>query len=168
MGLKQLEPVVEKLGDYSFYITPFPAFKAANLSGELASTLTPLLSALVPLLGGDGTEEGNGGLFDIDASKAASAIGSCAAIDGNKIEKLAKALLLSGNVSVEYTDEDGNQHAERLTSDLVNEIFCGEVQDLFILCFYVIRLNFNGFFKKITGLSGPVRSDIQKKRRRIV
>ena len=90
MGLKQLEPVVEKLGDYSFYITPFPAFKAANLSGELASTLTPLLSALVPLLGGDGTEEGNGGLFDIDASKAASAIGSCAAIDGNKIEKLAK------------------------------------------------------------------------------
>ena len=67
-----------------------------------------------------------------------------------------------------YTDEDGNQHAERLTSDLVNEIFCGEVQDLFILCFYVIRLNFNGFFKKITGLSGPVRSDTQKKRRRIV
>ena len=167
MGLKQMEPVVEKLGDFTFYITPFPAFKAANLSGELASTLTPLLTALVPLLGGD-DEDGKGGLFDVDVTKAASAISSCAAIDGNKIEKLAKALLLTGNVSVEYTDEDGNQHAERLDQDLVNEIFCGEVQDLFILCFYVIRLNFNGFFKRIAGLSGPVRSDTQRKKRRIV
>lgn len=168
MALKQLEPVVEQLGEYSFYITPFPAFKAANLSGELASTLTPLLTALVPLLGSGDEEEGGGGLFDIDVTKAASAISSCAAIDGNKIEKLAKALLLSGNVSVEYTDENGNQQAERLNSDLVNEIFCGEVQDLFILCFYVIRLNFNGFFKRFTGPSGPVRSDTQRKKRKIV
>ena len=38
MKLKQLEPVVETVGDYKFYITPFPALKAANMTGELAST----------------------------------------------------------------------------------------------------------------------------------
>ena len=43
MALKQMEPTKETVGGYNFYIKPFAAFKAANLTGELASVLAPLL-----------------------------------------------------------------------------------------------------------------------------
>ena len=50
MALKQMEPTKETVGGYNFYIKPFAAFKAANLTGELASVLAPLLGALAPLV----------------------------------------------------------------------------------------------------------------------
>ena len=49
--LKQLEPKKETIGGLNFYIRPFPAMIAANLTGDLASLLTPVLAALMPLVG---------------------------------------------------------------------------------------------------------------------
>ena len=49
--LRQTEPKKETIGDYNFYIKPFPAMVAANLTGDLASLLTPVLAALLPLVG---------------------------------------------------------------------------------------------------------------------
>lgn len=37
--LKQLEPKKETIGGLNFYIRPFPAMVAANLTGDLASLL---------------------------------------------------------------------------------------------------------------------------------
>lgn len=147
MALKQLEPSVEKVGGMKFYITPFPAFKAANLTGELASVLAPLLGVIAPLVD-------NGDLMDVDAGKAAEAMANCTSINGDKLEKLMKKLLLGGHIAVESANEDGTTEGQRLNEDLANEIFCGDVQEMFILCFHVIKLNFNGFFKKIAALSG--------------
>ena len=48
--LRQTEPKKETIGDYNFYIKPFPAMVAANLTGDLASLLTPVLAALLPLV----------------------------------------------------------------------------------------------------------------------
>lgn len=149
MALKQVEPTVEKVGGNKFYITPFAAFKAANLTGELASVLAPLLGVLVPLVN-------DGSLMDVDARKAAEAMANCTAIDGCKLEKLLKKLLLGGHITVEFTNEDGEEEGERLNEDLANEIFCGDVQDMFVLSFHVIKLNFNGFFKKLAALYGKV------------
>lgn len=147
MALKQVEPTMETVGENKFYITPFAAFKAANLTGELASVLAPLLGVLAPLVN-------DGSLMDVDAGKAAEAMANCTAIDGDKLEKLMKKLLLGGHITVEFTNEDGEPEGERLNEDLANEIFCGDVQDMFVLCFHVIRLNFNGFFERFAGLSG--------------
>lgn len=151
MALKQAEPRHEQVGGYDFYITPFAAFKAANLTGELASVLAPLLGALAPLVG-------DGNLMDIDAGKAAEAMMNCNAINGDKIEKLMKKLLLGGHIAVEIENDDGEKEGARLDEDMVNELFCGEIQDMFILCFHVIKLNFNGFFKKFAALSGKAGS----------
>lgn len=52
MALKQMEAKKVTVGDNSFHIKPFPAFKAANLTGELASVLSPLIGAIAPLVGG--------------------------------------------------------------------------------------------------------------------
>lgn len=180
MKLKQLEPVVETVGEYKFYITPFPALKAANMTGELASLMLPLFGSLAPLVkDGDGEKKGDSdkkgnGLMDMDAGEAAAAIASSITIDGNKMEKLIQKFLLGGHITVELEDDNGDMEGYRLDEDLLNEIFCGEVQDMFVLCFYVIRINFSGFFGKLAGLSGragkagAILGMAQKKARQII
>ena len=157
MGLRRLEPTVVKIGEMNFYITPFGAFKAANLTGELASVLAPLLGALAPVIAGrkeNGVERDNG-LLDIDAGAAAEALSNCTGISGDRMEKLMRKLLLGGNIVVELIDENtGEREVQRLTADLADEVFCGEIQDMFLLCFHVIKLNFNGFFKRLGTRSG--------------
>lgn len=149
MALRQMEPTMVNVSGMDFYITPFSAFKAANLTGELASVLAPLLGALAPLVG-DGEKD----LMEVDANKAAAALAGCTTISGDKLEKLMEKLLLGGHIAVEVADEDGKKDASKLNRDLADELFCGEVQDMFVLCFYVIGLNFKGFFRKFASLSG--------------
>lgn len=157
--LKQMETHMEIVSGVKYYITPFPAFKAANLSGQLASVLAPLFSALLPLVG-----ESND-FLNMDATKAAESIGNCTNIDGNKLEMLMRQLLLSDNIAAEIEDENGEKSIEKLSSDIVNELFCGNVQDMFVLCFHVIKINFNGFFKKLASQSGKATLEKASKRR---
>lgn len=159
--MKQMESTAVNVGGIRFYITPFPAFKAANISGELARVLAPLFGALFPLAG-EMKKEGKN-LMDvdidsIDANKAAESVMNCTAIDGDKLEALMKKLLLGGHIVVKVTNEEGEAEAQRLDMDLANELFCGEIQDMFVLCFHVIKLNFRGFFRKFAGLSGKAGS----------
>lgn len=65
--LKQLEPKKETIGGLNFYIRPFPAMVAANLTGDLASLLTPVLAALMPLVGNSDNESDgeDGDLMDM-------------------------------------------------------------------------------------------------------
>ena len=165
--LKQVEPTMVEVDGMKFYIRPFPAFKAANISGELASVLAPLLSGVFALVdtGENQGEKTAENLLDQDASKAAEAIMGNAKIDGDKLEGLMKKLLLGGHISVEIEDEDtGKTEAVRMDQDVANEIFCGEVQNMFILCVKVIQLNFNGFFKKLAAQSGKAVSAARSQR----
>ena len=154
MKLKQMEATKVTVGGMEFYIKPFAAFKAANITGELASVLAPLLGALAPLAS---VKDGES-LMDVDSGQAAEAISHCSNLDGDKLEKMTRKLLLGGNIAVEIEDDYGKKEQKVLDNDTANEIFCGNVQDMFVLCFHVIRLNFNGFFEKLAGLSGPAKS----------
>ena len=166
MAMRQMETTTADVGGMKFYIRPFPAFKAANLTGELASVLAPLLGVLAPLV----TKEDNGGgLMDIDVKDAAEAMSGCSAISGDKLELLMKKLLLGGHIVVETPDEEnGGVEGKVLDMDIANEVFCGEVQDMFVLCFHVIKLNFNGFFKRIAGQSGKAGSAEEEKTPRAI
>lgn len=178
--LRQTEPKKETIGDYNFYIRPFPAMVAANLTGDLASLLTPVLAALLPLVGSENEDKdskgADGGLMDIDVDQAAASMAkSMEGFSGKKVESMMKKLLVTyKNVVVELPelDEDdtetGEYEQEVLDMDLVNELFCGEVQDMFVLAFYVIRLNFNGFFKKLAGRFGKAGEVLAKKTRKIL
>ena len=67
------------------------------------------------------------------------------------MERILKHLLIAGNnVSFGAPDDD----PKILTEDLANEVFCADVQDMFLLAFEVIRSNYNGFFKKLGGQFG--------------
>lgn len=153
--MKQLESREVTVGENIFYIRPLSAFKAANLSGELAALVLPLVTGLTSLIPAGTTAENMGnGLFDIDVKDAGPAISAAfSSLSGDKIEAILKHLLIAGkNISVEVPGE----RVQILTEDLANEVFCEDVQDMFILAFEVIRTNYNGFFKKLGGRFGPV------------
>jgi hypothetical protein len=157
--MKQFEPKNVEVNGYNFYIYPFPAFKAANMSGELFSVLGPALGSIASLLGGEGENEGSK-LLDIDVEKSAPAIaGAFSSVNGDKIEALLRKLLVSGrNIAVEL--EKGGD-AEYLSEDALNSIFCGATEGMFVLAFHVIKANFGGFFKKFENLSGLVAKKLK-------
>ena len=92
-NLKQLETREVNVGENIFYIRPLPAFKAANMTGELAALVLPLVSGLAPLLSTVDTEKEGNGLLDIKVEDAAPAIaGAFSSLDGDKVEKILKHL----------------------------------------------------------------------------
>ena len=58
--------------------------------------------------------------------------------------------------------EQPGEKVRLLTEDLANEVFCTDVQDMFILAFEVIRTNYNGFFKKLGDRFGKVAEWAEK------
>lgn len=159
--MKQFTPVIKKIGDNTFYIRPFPAFTAANMTGDLANIATPALAAIAPIalkVKGKKVED----LMDTDISEVAPALsGAFAGLSGDELERLCKKLLTDHqNITV---SQEGRE-SEILTEDLANEIFCGDTQDMFILMWQVISVNFNGFFKKLAarfGLDGDLLEKLQ-------
>ena len=144
--MRQMEVTRKVIGDNAFYIKPFPAFVAVNISGDLASVLSPLLGGIASLFGGNvaqgqTTDTGASNIMDMDVSEA--------------VPVLASAFTsLSGDATEGKT--------ARLTYDLANEVFCGDVQDMYILCFEVIKLNYSGFFKRLGVQSGSLKGLAQK------
>ncbi len=132
-----------------FYIYPFGALKAANLSGELVKLLAPALGSLGAVID---TKDGEKSIFDYDIREIAPAIaGAFGSLSGDAVELLLKKLLII-NENVAYETDDGK--AVRLTEGNLDELFCGEVQGLYVLAFEVVRTNYAGFFGKLGSLFG--------------
>lgn len=145
-AMKQMEVTEYTIGDYTFYVKPFPAFVAANISAELAKVIAPILGAIAPLFGGLNEDVG---LSDVKAEDAGNALGSAFSnLSAEEFDSLLKKLLITNkNVSVCGPLTEGA--TKQLDMEMANEIFCGDVQNMFVLCFYVISLNYKGFFKKL-------------------
>lgn len=154
--LKQIEPKKVTLCDVEFAIFPFGAMKAANLSGELGKFLGPIVAGALPLLGS------NDDVMSLDLKDAMPMVtGAFSSLDGDVLEKLLRKLLLDGNIACSYMDEStGQQLQGKLTQDLLDGIFCQNVDDMFRLAYEVITLNYSGFFKKLLGQSGSLSDKV--------
>lgn len=148
--MKQMETTDVTIGDYDFRIKPFSAFKSARLTGDLINLLAPL-AGILPSFFGSGSSDGDEeGIFDVelDASVITQALSQ---FDGDRIEDLLKTFLIKDkNI---FVKGDGYKN-EILDEDIANEIFCTDIQDMFLLTFEVIKVNYKGFFKKAGNLSG--------------
>lgn len=148
--MKQQDAVQVSVGGITFYIRPFPAFKSANIFGQLTKIITPVAGGLLSLAGGSGDEKN---IFDLNLEEAAPALaGAVSDLSGSVVETLLRQLLVDyGNIA--YDDPETGS-TMKLTMDKANELFCGEVQDMFILAVEVIKVNYNGFFKKLAAQFG--------------
>lgn len=156
---KMMNPTEQKIGEYTFYIYPLPAFTAANLSADVISLLAPLVGGIAGALTSysDGIRESKS-LMDMDVSEAAPHIaGAFSSLSADKTEQLLRNLLMSKNVVVK---QEGSPDADYLTEDKCNEIFCGNVQNMFILAFHVIKVNYGDFFESLGSRSGSVKTAV--------
>lgn len=169
--MKRMEVTEKRIGDYVFYITPFPAFTAANISGDLAALLAPMVGALAPLVGGTTQDTSSkqtaeagedGGILDADVEEVLPTIANAfSSLSGDQFERLMKKLLIDHkNVSVEGEATDGQ--TLRMDYDLANEVFCCDIWGMYQLCWEVIKLNFGGFFGKFGTRSGNLQESILK------
>lgn len=162
--MKQMTPIIKEIGDNRFYIRPFPAFTAANMTGDLANMATPMLAAIAPIAVNalNSKKEGKKVLDTDVAEMAPSLQGAFSGLSGDKLERLCRKLLVEHqNISVEMP---GEEKSKLLTADLANEVFCGDTQDMFVLMWHVIQVNFAGFFKKLAaqfGLDGDLLKKLQ-------
>lgn len=161
--MRQMEVTRKKIGDNVFYIKPFPAFAAANISGELSQVLAPILEGIAPLFKDEEEKNKGRNIGEMNIEDALPAFSKAmSGLDGDKMEHLAKRLLVRyKNVSVKGEITDGE--AEILDEDMADEIFCGEIQDMLILCFEVVKVNFSGFFGKMSDLFGSLTDITEKK-----
>jgi hypothetical protein len=153
MKLQDATEVV--VNENHFYVRPFPAFRAANISGEVIKVIIPIIGSVLPFV----STSGDTSVLDTDLATIAPEITKAfESLSGDAVEKLLRDLLVKGNnIAVDFNGE-----TKPLTEDLVNELFCGEVQDMYILAFHVIRINYGGFFGKLGTQSGKVAELAQK------
>lgn len=154
--IKQIEPNRVSLCGVDFAIYPFGAMKAANLSGELGKFLGPVVAGCLPLIGS------NDDVLSLDLKDAMPLVtGAFSTLDGDTIEKLFRKLLLQQNISCSYTDPATGQQVQTwLTQDVLDQIFCQNVDDMYRLAYEVINVNFKGFFKKLLGQSGGLSQKV--------
>ena len=135
------------VGGEIYVLYPFPAFTAANLSGEIAGLLLPAVGALAPLFKDKKLS------LDDDLNNIAPQLSAAfAGLSGDKLEKLLKKLLCSQNIVPKST-------GEWLTEDQADEIFCGQVDMMYVLAFHVLKENFGGFFERVGSLFGERGQD---------
>ncbi len=166
--MKQMDVIEKTIGEHRFFIRPFPAFVAANISGELVALIGPMLSGISGLIGKPDTNavttenSDNPNIMDMDIDEALPSFANAfSSLSGDKIERLMKKLLInSDNISVEGPCTQNL--VKRMDMDLANEVFCSEVQDMFVLCFEVIKVNYGGFFKKLVAQYGNLQDVMQK------
>lgn len=166
MGLKRTEKTKITIGDYDFYVSKFGAFKSANLSGELVRLFTPIIASIVPaasvLLGGD---EESQSILDKDIDKGFESLAPALAgafnnLSGKQIEELMRKLLIEErNISFVEKDCMDPNKVRIMEWEDADELFCGDLQDMYQLAIKVIQLNYKGFFKK---LAAPYGLDVEK------
>lgn len=141
---RRIEGKEVSIGGELFVIYPFGAFTASNLSGELGSLLGPVIGAIAPLVADKKIR------LDDDVITAAPQLATAfSSLSGDKLERLMKKLLCSQNI---VTKSDG----EWLTEEVADELFCGRVDEMFQLAFFVLRENYGNFFEKAGSLFGKL------------
>lgn len=159
---KMIRPTEKTIGKYTFYIYPLPAFEAAALSTEVAGLFAPLFGGIAEAFqdSTNGSTEEKKSFMDMDISKAAPYIANAfSSLSSAKVEHLIRCLLLDNHVAV---CEAEVSEAEYLTEDKCNEVFRGNVQNMFVLAFYVLMENYGDFFGNIGSQSGSAVESLKQ------
>lgn len=152
------------VGGATFYVAPFPVFTSARITAMLAKVVSPVIGSIIVLLGGDEEEEeGDGVLVTSDLDSAMQAFASAmGTLNPADFERLMRELLVNSR-NIVWANEE-NREGEILTEDDLNALFAGDVQNMYILAYNVLKTNFRGFFEKFKSPSGNRLADALKEK----
>lgn len=173
---KQLDPTYVTYNDVNYAIYPFDAMTAVEMSGDLAKFLGPIVSALLPLFAGGVSGET---ADDIGASALKNALamsneqlvpmlqGAMMTLDGKSMRKIVKQLLLDHeNIVCEMVNDDGRTVQRKLSQNIINELFIGNLDIMVCLCVDVVRVNFTGFFGNLLSRLGSQQEALKAQKSR--
>ncbi|MCD8201908.1 MAG: hypothetical protein LUD47_07580 [Clostridia bacterium] len=138
-----------KVGGHSYFVKPFRAMTAVRLSADVLKIITPFFDGFVQ---GDNLSD----LKNLDLSVIVDGLEKCLAdTDGKQIEDaLEKLLIRHDNIAVDY---DGQ--TQYLTEEILDEWMAGDIENIFVLAFYVVKENYQGFFARFSTQSGKAKAD---------
>lgn len=158
--MKRQDPITKTIGEYNFYIRPFGAMTASHMTGDLAALVTPILGAIAPVAG-KYLNDDDGSLLDVDVADLGPVLTSAfTSLTGDNLERMMGQLLID-HKNIHF-DSIENHEVKLLDRDELDEIFCMELQDMFLLAFEVLKLNYSGFFRKLAGRFGNLDEILAK------
>lgn len=163
--LKSITPTTVTYDGIDFAIFPFPAMPAAMISGDLAQFVGPIIAGVIPIIGeGNSAEEIGENSIDRMLSMSNAELlpylnAALSTINGENVQKILTELLIKyGNINCEYSDEvTGVRKQEKLTRNLLDELFIGRLDSMLMLALDVVKLNFADFFSGILSQYGSRR-----------
>ena len=152
------------IGDFNFYIRPFHPFTANKILFKLKNILAGSLDEAIPLIS-EMIEQDNKGVMDIELDSRIIPVVFKALknLDGDTAEELFLLLLLNHkNIAFLPSNIEGDKGtAKALDEDAINVAFTGELQDLYLLCVHVLKINYLNFFVKAPNRFGEFIKDIK-------
>jgi hypothetical protein len=150
LASKANKPHEVAVGEHLFHVRKYRALPSARISGNLVSTIAPLLGGAGSLF----DEESNKNVLDSNLSELLPELAEALAkVDGDKLEKLLRELLIDeGCISF-----DG----DLLTQSVLDELFCGDLFGLLELAVKVCKLNFETVFTMLGNRFG-IRAESEK------
>lgn len=139
----------KKIGENTFYVRPLPPLTALRLYGDLQKTLTASLRGGLTTKGESDSITETLLNSDINIGNIIAQLG--ANFNGEVLTQFTERLLDKDYVSVK---PKGETEAVVLDEQMVNELFTGNILEMFKLEFFVIEVNFGDFFDLIPNLSG--------------
>lgn len=171
---KSLEPTYVTYEDVTYAIYPFPAMTAVEVSGDLASFLGPIFSALIPLFSGASGQTQDelgasalGNLSKMNNEQVVPMIkDALTGVDGKTVRAMMTKLLIAyDNITCEYEDPDrGVLVQKKLTAGLLDELFIGNLDSMLLLAIDVVKVNFAGFFEKLLNRSGSRQAGLTSRK----
>ena len=162
MIVKQHVTTEKTIDGYKFCIFPFGAWSAQRIGFGLKDILTRATGDAIPELVKALKTMGKENSLDMEvgAEMAAVIFKVLRDLNADAAENILKELLIKhGNITVTPVDTPGN--TVKLDLSVSDTIFCGDLQNMYILAAHVILVNYASFFGKGASLFGELIDDIK-------
>lgn len=154
MELANIEYKEKEIGGRLFKVRAMPPLKSLELLGDLQAVFTTGLS-------GNLAEGKEGQKFidkDLDIGNIIAGIGKN--LKGAALVSFATRIINEDYVNVK---EPEAHEFERLTQVKFNNIFIGNLKNMFLLMQFVLEVNYGDFFENLPSLTGVVQALAMKK-----
>lgn len=150
MELASFEYKEKEIGGKSYKVRAMPPLKALELLGDLQAVFTTGLNGKITAEGQEAKS-----LIDRDINAGAIIAGIGKNLKGPALVGFAQRLINEDYVNVK---EAGQEDYERVTAAKFNNIFTGNLKNMFLLMHFILEVNYGDFFESVPSLTGLVEA----------